>query len=322
MARIGLVLGAGGVTGGAFHAGVISALFEQVGWDARRADWVLGTSAGSLAGAMLRAGLPPLDFAARALGDPLSAEGQRVLGAVGEGAQPPDFRVDWRDAKLPPETAGAWVRAALRPWGVRPGALLATGLPEGQTSTEPIRQWMGPLFGDAWPKEPLHIAAVRMRDARRVVFGRDRVPGATVAHAVAASCAIPGVFAPVAIGSERYVDGGAHSPTNADLARREKLDLLIVSSPMSAAGRRLGRGLDEPFRRVLRWTLAGELARVRAAGTRVVALQPTGEDRRVMGWNAMDPRRRRAVVQQIRESTLARLKDLSARGALEALKER
>ena len=56
--RIGLVLGAGGVAGGAFHAGVLAALEEATGWDPRTAAVVVGTSAGSITGATLRAGLP------------------------------------------------------------------------------------------------------------------------------------------------------------------------------------------------------------------------------------------------------------------------
>ena len=38
-----------------------------------------------------------------------------------------------------------------------------------------------------------------------------------MATAVEASSAIPGFFQPVLIDGVRYVDGGAHSPTNADL---------------------------------------------------------------------------------------------------------
>ena len=56
MGRIGLVLGAGGVIGHAFHAGVLAALADDTGWDPRRADVIVGTSAGSIAGALLRAG--------------------------------------------------------------------------------------------------------------------------------------------------------------------------------------------------------------------------------------------------------------------------
>src|SRR4051812_49436750 len=53
MSKIGLVLGAGGLTGDAFHRGVLRALAER-GYDARAAELVVGTSAGSMVGAFLR----------------------------------------------------------------------------------------------------------------------------------------------------------------------------------------------------------------------------------------------------------------------------
>ena len=78
-ARIGLVLGAGGAVGGAFHAAVLDALAEDTGWDPRTAEVIVGTSAGSVTGALLRAGLAPADLAARALGRPISPAGSAVL---------------------------------------------------------------------------------------------------------------------------------------------------------------------------------------------------------------------------------------------------
>lgn len=83
MARIGLVLGAGGATGGAFHAGVLAALEEATGWDPRTAELILGTSAGSITAAMLRAGLSGADIAARTAGEPLSPEGAARLRSAG-----------------------------------------------------------------------------------------------------------------------------------------------------------------------------------------------------------------------------------------------
>src|SRR5205085_3550651 len=70
--RIGLVLGAGGAVGHAFHSGVLAALSDVTGWDARDADVIVGTSAGSVVGALLRAGLSGTDLAARAMDMPLS----------------------------------------------------------------------------------------------------------------------------------------------------------------------------------------------------------------------------------------------------------
>ena len=82
MPRIGLVLGAGGEVGYAFHAGVLAALADVSGWDARSAEVIVGTSAGSIAGAVLRAGCSPADLAARVTGDRVSEEARALLAAA------------------------------------------------------------------------------------------------------------------------------------------------------------------------------------------------------------------------------------------------
>src|SRR3954452_9584457 len=77
VASVGLVLGAGGIVGGAYHAGALAALAEAADWDARQAEGVVGTSAGSIAGAALRAGLSGPDQFARATSGQLLEEGNR-----------------------------------------------------------------------------------------------------------------------------------------------------------------------------------------------------------------------------------------------------
>lgn len=62
--RIGLVLGAGGATGVAFHAGTLLALQHDLGWDPNSADVIVGSSAGSIVGGLLRAGLTTDDLSA------------------------------------------------------------------------------------------------------------------------------------------------------------------------------------------------------------------------------------------------------------------
>ncbi|HZU71412.1 MAG TPA: patatin-like phospholipase family protein [Acidimicrobiales bacterium] len=305
-ARIGLVLGAGGVVGHAFHAGVLSALAEATGFDPRRAELIVGTSAGSVVASMLRAGVPAADLAARATGQPLSAEGAAILGRARSSG------LSWRDvpARRPlrlglgaPALLG---RAMARPWEARPGMLAAALLPAGTVPTELVSGWLEPLFGDGWP-DGLWVCALSLTNGRRTVFGRPEAPRAGLVDAVAASCAIPGLFRPVEIGGIRYVDGGAHSPTNADLVAGLGLDLAVVVSPMSAA-RPLSGGFDLAGRRIARLTLGREAAAVRRSGTPVLAFQPGVEERAVMGVNAMDPSRREAVVRQTRRSTLARLR--------------
>jgi NTE family protein len=323
MPRIGLVLGAGGAVGHAFHAGVLAELADATGWDPRDAEVVVGTSAGSVVGALLRAGVSTADLAARATGAPLSPEGAALVARTG-GPAPIPSRPP-RGGGIPRMASpGTFVRAAWPRFPpVRPGALAAAALPAGRVPTELVASGLRPLFTNGWPDRTLWVAAVRLDTARRVVFGKEGAPdGVDVADAVAASCAIPAFFEPVEIGGVRYVDGGAHSPTNADLVAGLDLDLVVVSSPMSVAGNRLRPSLDLPARRLSRLLLSREVARVRRRGTPVLAFQPTAADLAVMGLNAMDPARRGPVTRQARQSTARRLERADVRERLELLRSR
>jgi NTE family protein len=322
--RIGLVLGAGGVTGHAFHAGVLAALDDAIQWDARHAETIVGTSAGSIVGSLLRAGISARDLAARATDQPLSPEGARLV-ARSEAAVPGGMpiRPERAGRGLPRMAApGLLARAALRPfWMTRPGVVLAGAMPPGRVPTEWIAAAVRPLYGSRWPDDALWLPAVRLSDGRRVVFGRGGAPRADVADAVAASCAIPGFFEPVTIDEIRYVDGGVHSPTNADVLASEQLDLVIVSSPMSITGGsgRLRPSIDLPARRVSRLYLAREVARIRRRRVPVITFQPTVDDLAVMGLNAMDPDRRGPVTRQARASALRKLARDDVRATLREL---
>jgi NTE family protein len=118
---ITLVLGAGGPLGQAFHAGVLRALAEH--WDARRAQLIVGTSAGSQVGALLRAGLSAHDLYARVTGEPISEEGDRIVRF---------FVRPWRAPSPPSPAPRRWPGSAAyllsllrRPWRARPGRLAA-----------------------------------------------------------------------------------------------------------------------------------------------------------------------------------------------------
>ena len=305
---VALVLGAGGVLGGAYHAGTLAAIEEATGFDARRAALVVGTSAGSIAAMSLRAGVSPRDHLARAVGRPMSPEGQALLAQAGMGAPP-----TWDDGPLfrmaPPANPALAARAFLRRGVPRPGVAFAGLAPPGTRSTEIISVPMDRLHRGRWPTSPTWIVALRLSDGARVVFGRDRADGVTPGLAAAASSAIPGFFAPVEIGGERYVDGGAHSPTNADLCAGLGFDLVVVVSPMSATSD------------VLRWpgggrlfharVLAREVAAVRRQGTPVLTIQPTAADGALLSGNPMDPTRRAAVAQAALASVRDRLRDTS-----------
>ncbi len=248
---------------------------------------IVGTSAGSVVGAALRAEIDAADIGPRRDG-PAFASGPR--------------------SGLPRMAApGMFVRQVMRPWDARVGLLSAALLPEGRVSTEVVAAGVRARFGDDWPPRALFVNAVRLDTGQRVTFGRDGAPRTDVATAVAASIAIPGFFAPVTIDGVRYVDGGAHSPTNADVVADEHLDLVVVSSPMSMAGNDIRVRADQGPRRLARFYLSREVATLRRRGVFVLAIQPRPDDRAVMGLNAMDAERATRVVEQAAASARLRL---------------
>lgn len=313
--KTAVVLAAGGLVGQAFHLGVLTSLADATGFDAREADILVGSSAGSLVAAGLAGGLSAADLRAELLGEPLSEQGRQVRGTRRVMPRLPE--VEPITAGRGPLAAGALLHAARRPWSVRPGALVSSLLPAGRTDTDLISRTLHSLHGDTWPDRDLRITAVRARDARRVVFGTPRAPEVDVGTAVAASCAIPSYFAPVRIGGEAYVDGGMHSPSNADVVLRDAPDLVVISSSMSISRTATRRPrVDLAARLYVRRYLTSEVRRLRRGGAQVVVLQPGPEDLPVMGLNPMQHARTEDVMTTAAASTQARLE---ARPELAAL---
>ncbi|MGY1802476.1 patatin-like phospholipase family protein [Blastococcus sp. SYSU D00922] len=299
MTRVGLVLGGGGVVGQAYHSGVLAVLQNDFGFDARTADVVVGTSAGSITGTLLRMGVSAEDLAAWTVKAPLSGDDD-VLQQMAEAALPelaPLRPLDLvrRPMRLPGRHMVA--RALSRPLQFRPMAaglsLLAPGRHDILEQLSALRELERP----EWLEPDLWICAVRRRDGRRVVFGRPGSPPAPIHLAIGASCAVPGYFAPVQIGRHSYLDGGVHSPTNAAILRGQGLDVVIVVAPMSGpAGWRPG-----VFRSVRRYSdrlLRQEVRALEAEGIRTVVFTPGWGEQQVMGTDMMSRERLDEVIQQ------------------------
>jgi NTE family protein len=301
--RIGLVLGAGGSLGVAYHGAVLGTISEVTGWDPRTAAVILGTSAGSITGSLLRAGLSAEDLMGISESLPLSVQG-RELAAIGRPHRPrpqPRHLLQFRPVA---DLLGV-VHGVTHPLTHSPGALVAALMPSGGIPTDAISVGIDAVYAGSWPPDALWLCSVGLRHGRRVVFGAPGGPAATVGQAVAASCAIPGYFRPVAIGGERYVDGGVWSPTNLDVLADVGLDLVIVSAPMSQASTWPNLALDTLVRQSLRARLRGEMAALRRAGVPVVSIEPDRRVARAMGLNLMDARPRGAVSRASRASVAA-----------------
>jgi NTE family protein len=316
MIRVGLVLGAGGVVGQAYHAGVLAALEQDLGWDSRGADIIVGSSAGSVTGTLLRLGVPASDLASYAVESPLSPHGASILDQLVVAPFPPPSVASLLRPWRRPSPA-LLARVARRPWAFRPDVAAVTLLPAGRIDLTDRVDRLTNLVGETWP-EGLWICAVRRDDGARTVFGRVGAPAASLASAVAASCAIPGYFAPVTVGGVEYLDGGVHSPTNAATLRGLGLDLVIVVSPMSAV-RGQSTGPGHLMRRTAHLRLDAEIRALRREGTSVVRFEPGPTSLQAMGLNAMAADRSVRVVQQAFLESGAYAATNRIRGRLDAL---
>jgi NTE family protein len=338
--RVGLVLGAGGVVGAAWLIGALEALASETGWEPSSADYVVGTSAGSVVGSLVAEGIAPEYLAAYSMGRTLD-EVEDVDGRVAQlaarmgGPEKLDEVADRLSGdalrlKLapPPIGPGSW-RMALstlrHPRRHAPSTVVAGWLPRGFVSTQPISDLVTTFVAGDWPDHPNFWAvAADYRNGERTVFGAERAPYATVGEAVAASCAIPGFYHPVKIGGRRYVDGGVCSLSNLDLLAGRGLDLVICLNPTSSVAEAMGGTPAERVGAVMRGMSGRRLGRearsLHEEGTELLLIQPSAEDVTEMGLNLMARGRRAAVLERSRKTTALALRAL--RGTDQLMPER
>jgi len=250
---------------------------------------VIGTSAGSLVGALLRNGFDAEDLWAWAQGThPELAGGtpeevrERRLGLMVPGVSNPFDLI----RRL---LGSAWVisRSLARFPMLPMPAFVAHLFPAGVLSMREAKADLGSRLGDAWPERPTWLVSVDITSGRRVVYGRPGSPEATLTEAVMASCAIPGVYPPVKVGHRVLVDGGVDSTTHLDLAVKAGCDLVIGVVPMAFDVEEPPKPLMQLFRRVPSRWLADEVAYARARGCQVLLFRPTATELAVHGSNLM-----------------------------------
>jgi NTE family protein len=268
MGRRALVLGGGGVTGIAWETGLIAGL-AGLGIDLAAADVIIGTSAGSVVGADI-------------------ASGQDLEALYQAQLAPPDpepaVRISWGfisrllwDVNTSPHPVQA--RARIGRW-----ALAVPTMPEAERR----KVFQARLHSSSWPSRVLKVTAVDARTGEFVVF--DAAGDADLVDAVAASCAVPGVWPPVTIGGRRFMDGGMRTIANADLAARYERVVIVV--PVA-----VGVGfMASPGR---------QAAALSAAGARVALVRPDREALHAIGRNVLDVSHRAAAARAGRTQAAA-----------------
>ncbi|MGW4292708.1 patatin-like phospholipase family protein [Micromonospora chersina] len=257
-----LVLAGGGVAGIAWELGVLRGLADADPTLADRvlaADLIVGTSAGSAVAAQITSGVPLDDLYAAQLRpetaeievdvnmEKLFAEYAAVLtGATG----PEDARRRIGGIALAAQTVDPAVRLA------------------AIDARLPVKQWPD--------RRLLLLPAVDADSGAEAIFTRES--GVTLRDAVAASCAVPGIWPPVTIADRRYVDGGVRSMTNADLAAGA--DRVLIIQPTLA-------DTPQPW-----GDLDAEIAVLAPAAVHVISADQASVD--AFGTNALSPATRAA----------------------------
>ncbi len=205
-----LVLGGGGVAGIAWELGILTGLLDA-GIDLTTADRLVGTSAGSAVAAQILSGVPLEDLYERQLSPAL------LDSEIQVEFDPEQMMRDFGSA-LAGKAPGREVFQALGELALR-----------AQTVAEPLRRAVieRRLPKRSWPDRDLRITAIDAYSGETRVF--TSTDDVDLVDAVAASCAVPGVWPPVTIGGSRYVDGGMRSTTNVDLAAG--CDPVVVIGP-------------------------------------------------------------------------------------------
>ena len=263
--RHALVLGGGGVAGIAWMTGLLAGLAEA-GDDLTGADVIIGTSAGAAVAAQVGSGLGLGELYAR------QAEPERQAAEIGA-------EIDL--AKIGAEIGACMTGATTPEETLRQVGAYAL---DAQTVPEAARRAVmeSRLPSHEWPARDIRIVAVDAASGEMRIF--DARSGVPLVDAVAASCAVPGIWPPVTIDGRRYMDGGVRSSDNADLAAGA--GRITVISPL---------GYNSPLPSPL--PLRDAVGRLRAAGSAVTVVVADAASLAATGTNPLDPGTRTPAAQ-------------------------
>lgn len=256
-----LVLAGGGIAGIAWETGVLRGIADESPAAARlltESDVLVGTSAGSAVAAQLSSGLP-LDLLFEAQVAESSAE-------IDPGVDVETITELFLSALGAPFEES---RDKTRQQMQRIGAVaLATKTVPAPARRRVIAQR---LPSHDWPDRPLRLTAIDVATGELTVF--DRESGVDLVDAVAASCAVPGAWPPVAIGGRHYMDGGVASSVNMVVAADCDVAVVLVPSGVDA---------PSPFG-------AGPAAEISSFAGAAFAVFADGNSLAAFGPNALDP---------------------------------
>jgi NTE family protein len=262
MKKRALILGGGGTLGIAWEVGLLAGLAAH-GINLAEADLIVGTSAGSVVGALIAGGVD-LQVMLQLVRGGGSMQRTGPVDPAGMAA----IYAKWSAMSTVDQDL-------MREIGQM--ALAIQAIPE-EDWVDGIAQLMAPV--PDWPDRNLQVTAVNAETGAFTVWTKES--GVPIHLAVASSCTVPGLFTPVQINGRRYIDGGVRTSTNADLALG--YPTVLILAPGLRPGHRQEAVLFEQERSALQ-----------ASGSTVQVVVPDAATLAVFGPDSMDAARAPAV---------------------------
>ncbi len=250
-----VILGGGGITGISWEIGVIAGLAEQ-GVTLSRVDAVIGTSAGSFAAVEILSGA---DIAKRYEAQ-FSVEHSEIQASMS-----PEAQKGFGDAIQAGYPDPVKIAKNLGAMAMKAQTVSTAARTEVVEKRLPVSEW---------PAGPLKVTAIDAETGELHLLDKDS--GLTLAEAVAASGAVPGLWPVVEAGGRKWIDGGSVSATNAALAA--DYDRVLLIAPVIAGF----PGMP---------TVESILANL-GDTVKVVVISPDDRTKAAIGENVFDPTRR------------------------------
>lgn len=238
--KAALILGGGGITGGMYELGALSALDDFIvsGRKSGEFDLYVGISAGSILSAFLANGITVREMCSSILD-----EGNRGFFLRREDIYELPFGNLFRFLGRSLRSLGSIVRHIRRSGQpvtfLNILAVLQQFLPAGFFSNANLERYVARTLSEEGRtddfravRKPLAIVATEVDTAERWIFGEGGRKDIPISTAIRASTAIPVFFEPVRIEDRFFVDGAAERVGHLDIPAALGADLIVMINPI------------------------------------------------------------------------------------------
>jgi predicted acylesterase/phospholipase RssA len=334
--KIGLAIAGGGPVGAIYELGALRALDESVvGLNMHELDVYVGVSSGALIAASLANGISTIEMCRIFMGHEYAS-----IRFDPEHLMRPAFKEYFqRAAMLPGVLADGILKLIRHPVTSNVSQLvgqLGKIIPSGIFDNESIHDFLEHAFrvtghSNSFDdlKCALYIVAVDLDSGAAIRFGSEGFRDVSIARAVQASAALPGLYPPVEINGHYFVDGALRRTLHASVALNAGVDLLIGVNPLvpfdsgekglnaEVSDQRLTRGglpliLSQTFRALIQSRMEAGFRKYYSSHpfADLLLMEPHRQDERIFFTNIFSYSSRNALCEHSYQATR---KDLLAR---------